>query len=118
MANMSRFERRVEVDYGSFAERRLNLALTLIVATVIAAASAYVLSGALLGPGYGPAHRTAAATWHARRAFCRSHPNVAALLSAVAKTATLHEEAVGKIGGQELVKLPVQTGSLTFAKPQ
>jgi hypothetical protein len=65
MANMSRLERRVEVDYGSFAERRLNLALTLIVATVIAAASAYVLSGALLGPGYGPAHRTAAATWHA-----------------------------------------------------
>ena len=39
MANMSRFERRVEVDYGSFAERRLNLALTLIVATVIAAAA-------------------------------------------------------------------------------
>ncbi len=64
-ANMSRFERPVEVDDGSFAERRLNFVLALIVATVIAAASAYVLRGALLGPVYGPAHRTAAATWHA-----------------------------------------------------
>ena len=39
--------------------------VTLVVATVITAASAFVLSGALLGPGYGPAHRTAATTWHA-----------------------------------------------------
>jgi hypothetical protein len=62
---MSRFERRVEVHDGSFAEHRLNFVLALIVATVIAAASAYVLSGALLGPGYGPAHRMAAVTWHA-----------------------------------------------------
>jgi hypothetical protein len=39
MADMFRFERRVEVDDGSFAERRLNLVLTLIVATMMAAAS-------------------------------------------------------------------------------
>ena len=62
---MSRIEQRVAVGDGSFAERRLSLVLTLIVAIIIAAAGASVLSGALLDPGYRPEHRTAAATWHA-----------------------------------------------------
>ena len=63
-ADISRIEQRVAVGDGSFAERRLSLVLTLIVAIIIAAASAYVLSGALLGPGYWPEHRTATAPWH------------------------------------------------------
>ena len=55
-----RFEGAVD---GDFAERLVNFALALIVATLIAAASAYVLSSALLGPNSNaPAHRTAAAT--------------------------------------------------------
>ena len=66
---MPRFERRFEVDDGSFAEHRLNFVLALIVGTVISAASVYVLSGALLCPdSSGPVHRMAAVTWHAQRA--------------------------------------------------
>jgi hypothetical protein len=49
------------------AERRVTLWMTLIVATLMVAVSAYVLSFALFGPGTsGPAHRAAVSTMHAR----------------------------------------------------
>jgi hypothetical protein len=60
---MSRFENRFGDLGDSSADRLVRFVLTLIVATVIVGADAYVLSAALLGPGGN--HRAAIASLHA-----------------------------------------------------
>ena len=63
---MSGFETRIDDAGKSSFDRLVNLALTLVVATVITVACALVLSPALLGrTSNGPAHRRLAATLHA-----------------------------------------------------
>ena len=62
---MSRLENGFGDVGDSSADRLIRFVLTLIVATVIVGATAYVLSAALLGPGgNGAAHRAAIASLH------------------------------------------------------
>ena len=55
-------------DYdGASRDQKVRLWATLIVATLMVGLTAYVLSFALLGPGWNPPpHRSAATTIHAR----------------------------------------------------
>ncbi len=64
---MSRLEPRVDDDQRLRADVMFRFVTTLVVATLMVALTAYVLSFAVLGTGRpGPSHSAAAQTMHAR----------------------------------------------------